>query len=130
MDALGLASASSPYGERLAQIMTGGVALWDSLRTCARRGSLDAAIDPSTEEENYIASLLTRHPTIAAVFFNGAKAEETFRSYVLPTLDPEIADRLSFERLPSTSPTHAIPFARKLTAWRTILRHLPRTTAD
>jgi G:T/U-mismatch repair DNA glycosylase len=53
------------------------------------------------------------------VFFNGAKAEATFRRYVLPQIG---GVPLSYRRLPSTSPANAsLSPTRKLAAWRAIL---------
>ena len=124
IDALGLAVAAAPYAERLRQTACSGVALWDSLKACVRRGSLDAAIDATTEEANDFATFFAQQPTLVAVFFNGVKAERTFQSHVIPTLDRAITNRIALERLPSTSPAHAVPLRRKVSAWRVILQSL------
>jgi len=124
LDALGLTVADAPYDDRIKQLAEAGVALWDSLRACTRSGSLDAAIDATTEEANDFASFFAQQPTLVAVFFNGAKAERTFQSHVMPTLDRAITNRITLERLPSTSPARAIPFDQKVTAWRVILQSL------
>jgi G:T/U-mismatch repair DNA glycosylase len=71
------------------------------------------------EVANDFAAFLRTHRGITHVYFNGAKAEATFRRHVLPGM--KINLRLT--RLPSTSPAHAaLPFSRKLAAWRAILR--------
>jgi G:T/U-mismatch repair DNA glycosylase len=53
------------------------------------------------------------------VFFNGRKAEEIYRRFVLPELG--IVEEVRYECLPSTSPAHAgMTFARKLEHWTRI----------
>jgi TDG/mug DNA glycosylase family protein len=54
------------------------------------------------------------------VCFNGTKAEETFRKFVLGKLGP-LGD-LAYYLLPSTSPARAsMSPAEKLAAWRAVL---------
>ncbi|HEX7953402.1 MAG TPA: DNA-deoxyinosine glycosylase, partial [Burkholderiales bacterium] len=85
---------------------------------CVRTGSLDADIDEASIVPNDFAAFFEAHVQIRHVFFNGAKAETSFRRYALA----QIADRdLRFTRLPSTSPAHAsLSFAQKLQAWRAL----------
>jgi TDG/mug DNA glycosylase family protein len=90
-----------------------GVALWDSLQTCVRLGSLDASITEGAA--NDFPALFAKYPNITHVFFNGSKAETAFRRYALPLLSE---DRHDFVRLPSTSPAHAaIRLEDKVQAW-------------
>jgi double-stranded uracil-DNA glycosylase len=106
------------YEERVAALQSGGVALWDVLRSCSRPGSLDARIVAGTEVVNDFASFLPSHPAIHRICFNGAKAAGLFHRHVLPGL-PNDAGDLELLRLPSTSPAHAtVPFHDKLAAWR------------
>src|SRR6185312_10020238 len=65
---------TAPYHERLAALLSHGVALWDVLRACRRRGSADSAIDPKSLVVNDFGKLFGGHPTITRVYFNGAKA--------------------------------------------------------
>jgi TDG/mug DNA glycosylase family protein len=105
-----------PYEERLHKLTAAHVALWDVLATCERESSLDTHI--RNEKANDFAAFFTRHPHIAHVFFNGAKAEQSFNKFVLgkQKLPP-----LVYCRLPSTSPAHAgMRYAEKLQAWREI----------
>jgi hypoxanthine-DNA glycosylase len=106
----------APYGERIAALQHGGVALWDVLRACRRAGSADSAIDPKSLVVNDFGELFDRHPAITRVYFNGAKAAETYRRLQQPV------ERIRYERLPSTSPAHAIRPGAKLAAWRCIAR--------
>jgi TDG/mug DNA glycosylase family protein len=103
-----------PYEERLHALTASHIALWDVLKTCQREGSLDS--DIQNESANNFASFFKRHPRITHVFFNGSKAEQSFRKFVL---EKQKLPPLVFHRLPSTSPAHAgISYADKLQAWR------------
>ncbi len=113
---------ASAYEARVRALRASRIAVWDVLDSCIRPGSLDSSIEEETA--NDFNSFFRRHPGIARVFFNGAKAEASFRRYVLPAIERTLRDRVtSYCRLPSTSPAHAsLPYARKLKAWRAILR--------
>ncbi len=109
------------YATRLRLLRKNRIALWDVLGSCVRPGSLDSAIKKSSVTPNALAPFLRRHPGIKRVLFNGAKAEECFKKYVLPSL-PRAFSRLEYRRLPSTSPAHASrSYAEKLKAWRSAL---------
>jgi TDG/mug DNA glycosylase family protein len=109
------------YAQRTAGLARRGVALWDVLKACFRSGSLDSAIDDATIVINDFASFFRAHPRIAHVYFNGAKAEATYRRRVLPALSDRAA-ALPLLRLPSTSPAHAgMTLEQKKSAWRVIL---------
>jgi len=113
MGALFEAGPSLAYRERLARLQAVGIALWDTLQTCVRPGSLDASI--TEEKANDFAAFFAAHPAITHVCFNGGKAETVFRRLVLPAL-PKTS--LVFTRLPSTSPAHAaMTFDAKVRAW-------------
>lgn len=110
-----------PYAERLAVMTGAGLALWDVLSSCERRGSLDSAIDPRSARANDFVTFLARHAGIRRVLFNGKLAETCFRRDVMPHIRP-----LDVLRLPSTSPAHAgLPAASKLQAWRAALQPSP-----
>ena len=107
-----------PYAERLAMLTGAGVALWDVLSSCERRGSLDSAIDLRSAQANDFAAFLERHAGIRRVLFNGALADTCFRRNVMPHVRP-----LDMLRLPSTSPAHAgLSASDKLHVWRTALQ--------
>jgi hypoxanthine-DNA glycosylase len=110
-----------PYARRLAALRGSGIALWDVIASCRRRGSLDAAIDAASLVVNDFAGFFAQHPGIGSVLFNGATAATLFRRLVLPTLGTR---GLELVRLPSTSPAHAgMSHDRKLAAWRGALLH-------
>jgi TDG/mug DNA glycosylase family protein len=108
---------SLPYRERLARLEGARVSLWESLQSCVRSGSLDSNI---TEEiPNDFHSFLKDHPCVTHIFFNGAKAEQSFKRHVLPGLGrPD----LILQKLPSTSPAHAgMNPAAKIKIWKEAL---------
>jgi hypoxanthine-DNA glycosylase len=102
------------YEERLHKLIAARIALWDVLATCERESSLDAHI--RKEKANDFATFFARHPNITHVFFNGAKAEQSFNNKFV--LGIQKLPPLTFQRLPSTSPAHAgMRYADKLQAW-------------
>lgn len=109
------------YDERIARLQSHKVGLWDVMMSCQRAGSLDSAIARESILPNDFATLYAGMPALTHVFFNGIKAEETYRRHVLPALGAHYT-HLQYTRLPSTSPAHAgMPYAQKLEAWRRIL---------
>jgi hypoxanthine-DNA glycosylase len=114
------------YAQRLAIIKNNQLALWDTLKCCIRPGSLDSEIDDASIEVNDFVALFREHPKITRVFFNGSKSESEFKKRVMPLLSEKIKARITFQKLPSTSPTHASSnFQQKLKAWRVITRPSP-----
>ena len=112
-----------PYAERAGLLFEHRIAVWDVLKHCEREGSLDSAIVPGSEAVNEFVPFFEAHPEIRAVFFNGAKSESLFKAHVRPLLGAR-AGALSFERLPSTSPTSAsVPPAAKARAWQRVKEH-------
>lgn len=96
-----------PYPQRIASLNAAGVALWDVLAACVRRGSLDSAIERDTEVANPIAALCADLPRLRAIALNGGKAAQAFARHVEPQLDAKTLRRVSIHRLPSTSPANA-----------------------
>ncbi|NCC21878.1 MAG: DNA-deoxyinosine glycosylase [Alphaproteobacteria bacterium] len=116
MGALIGAGREVSYEERLARLNAAGISLWDVLHSCVRTGSLDSSI--REENANDFETLFRENPRIRHIFFNGGKAEQAFRTFVLSTCGEH---DLTLTRLPSTSPAHAaMRFEEKLEAWRVI----------
>lgn len=110
---------TADYAARVAALQAAHIALWDVLQSCRREGSLDTRIARGSEVANDFPGFLRTHPGITRIFFNGAKAEASFRRLVLPELAPTT---LQLSRLPSTSPAHAaLSLADKIAAWRAII---------
>jgi hypoxanthine-DNA glycosylase len=111
-----------PYPQRLHVLTATHIALWDVLHSCEREGSLDSDIEQ--EKANDFAAFFARYPRITCVYFNGAKAEQSFKRFVLgkQKLPP-----LEFARLPSTSPAHAgMRYEEKLKVWREAMSWVSR----
>lgn len=110
------------YTERISLLQANNIGLWDVLASCERPdSSLDSAIQSDSIQPNDLATFYAGHPTLTHVFFNGAKAEQTYRRQVLPRLNSQFA-HLQYTRLPSTSAAHAkMSYAQKLEAWQRIL---------
>jgi TDG/mug DNA glycosylase family protein len=106
------------YAQRCRRLISHGIALWDVMQACARQGSLDANIAEESIVANDFARFFGDLPSIRWVYFNGAKAEMTYRRNVLPSLLPRF-NYLRYRRLPSTSPAYAaMSKADKLQIWR------------
>lgn len=120
MGALIGAGPELDYARRIAHLREAGIAVWDVLAQCEREGSLDSAIRDDTAVANDFAGFFATQHRVRTVLFNGAKAESSFRRFVLPGLDrPDLLLR----RLPSTSPANASQrYEMKLVAWREALR--------
>ena len=109
------------YSDRTERLRSHGVAVWDVLKLCTREGSLDSAIVESSIETNDFEKMFAENPGIDRVFFNGAKADESYRRHV-KTVTPHVI----LTRLPSTSPALAsLDLAAKTQAWSTALRPAP-----
>ncbi|KAA3651010.1 MAG: DNA-deoxyinosine glycosylase [Proteobacteria bacterium] len=110
---------SAPYAERCTALTAAGVAVWDVLAACTRESSLDSDIVESSIVPNDFTAFLAAHPGIQTIYFNGAKAESSFNTHVLPTLGEAHAAIRRHRRLPSTSPAHAgLRFEAKRDAWQ------------
>jgi double-stranded uracil-DNA glycosylase len=108
------------YTRRVRLLTAHRIALWDVLAAAERPGSLDSSIVHASALANDFAAFYRAHPQIRLVYFNGRKAEELYRRFVLPRLPGEFA-AIRYVSLPSTSPAHAgMTFAKKLERWRTI----------
>lgn len=108
--------AAAPYDRRLRALQSHGIALWDVLHACRRRGSADAAIEPKSLVVNDFGELFADYPGITTVYFNGAKAAELYHRLAAAP------DGIHYHRLPSTSPAHAMRPGAKLAAWAPIAR--------
>ena len=113
--------ADASYEDRMAALTAHGVAVWDVLRACRRKGSLDSAVEPDSMVSNDFGRLFAMYPAIERVVFNGAAAEKNFARLVPPVDRP-----IRFVRLPSTSPAQTMPYQEKLRAWRSAVGPRPR----
>jgi len=105
------------YAARCQALIKENIALWDVLRSCQRRGSLDSDIEPGSIEVNDFQAFFRQHPNINQILCNGVKAAQLFQRHV------KMPVGISFKQLPSTSPAHAaMTFQIKLEKWRNAVR--------
>jgi hypoxanthine-DNA glycosylase len=105
----GVELAALPYEARLAALLDVGVGLWDVIQSAVRAGSLDANI--RDHQPNALADFCASLPSLRAVAFNGGKASMIGRQRLVG------AQGLELVSLPSSSPAHTLPLARKQAAW-------------
>lgn len=107
--------AGLDYEDRQKILLESRIALWDVLKYCDRKGSLDSAI--RNEIKNDFVQFFEQHKKIQTVFFNGQRAKKYFESEF-----KDLGKRLELVQivLPSTSPTHKLNCFEKLKQWRII----------
>ena len=114
------ATVSMPYEQRVSRLSAAGVAVWDVVASCIRPGSLDSAIDMQSVVVNDFAAFFISHPNVSHVYFNGRKAEDIYRRFVLADVGG-IRPDLVYTALPSTSPAMAtLNYAAKLARWQVL----------
>lgn len=109
------------YNEKIRLLRQHRIGLWDSIKSCERKGSLDATI--KNEVPNDFAALFKKYPQIKLILFNGGKSFEVFKKHVgLETLENR-----AYEKMPSTSPIpgkNIKSFDEKVEVWRIIQQYL------
>ena len=110
------AGPSLPYDRRVQILKDKGIAVWDVVHACSRKGSMDA--DIKDEVANDFETFYRENPNIRRVVFDSLTAETIYKRRVLPVL----RHSLSYARVPSPSPAHArLRYADKLVLWRKAL---------
>ena len=105
------------YSGRVEMALRHGVALWDSIATCVRPGSLDQDIRQA--EPNDIPGLLRGYPHIRTVCFNGQAAQKAYDRFHARM------DGVGYLLLPSSSPVPRRDIRSledKLPRWREALQ--------
>lgn len=114
--------ARMSYVAKKEMLKANRIALWDVIKACERKGSLDASIIAESIKTNDFAAFYAAHRAVKRVFFNGAHAEKEYRKRVLPLL-PAGFKPMKYTRLPSTSSARAgLTRERKLAAWSAIIK--------
>ncbi|MBU2572963.1 MAG: DNA-deoxyinosine glycosylase [Elusimicrobia bacterium] len=114
-------TAGLSYTAKKEMLKADKIALWDVIKACERKGSLDTSIIAESIVINDFAAFYSAHRSIRRVFFNGAHAETEYRKRVLPLL-PDSFKGMKYTRLPSTSPAMAtLTRECKLAAWSAII---------
>lgn len=107
------------YEEKVEQVKSAGVTIWDVAHSCHRPGSLDSNIDQSTLKANDIVGLLRQYPAIELIVFNGQAAAKLFRKFIGDLVDTKQIV------LPSTSPANAaMAREEKLEKWSILKDYL------
>jgi len=109
--------ADLPYAERVARVKAHRVAIWDTIISCERAGSLDAAI--RNAEQGEIKRVRRVAHDLKAVCFNGSTAARAKAAWAHAGYATLV--------LPSTSPAYTLPISDKLAAWRPLARWLENT---
>ena len=110
----------APYPQRISALKKSGVALWDVMAACTRASSLDSDIIESSIVANDFNSFYSQHRQIRHIYFNGLKAESSYRKFVEPGLPVE--HTIPGLRLPSSSPANAqMTFEDKLERWKRLM---------
>ena len=108
------------YSQRLEQLKSNKIALWDVVHQCVRAGSLDSNIQADTVQANDFSTLFKYSQGITKVFFNGGKAAELYKRQVLDKADKRLVS-IHYTQLPSTSPANArLTLAQKIQAWQSL----------
>lgn len=119
-----MVDSNCPYPSRIQALTEAGIALWDVVKYCYRPSSLDTDIDKQSIITNDFVNFFLEQPLITHVFFNGSTAEQTFRKHVQPSIPP---GKLTYRRLPSTSPAHAaMSFQDKFSEWQILTSLISR----
>ncbi|MBQ8475536.1 DNA-deoxyinosine glycosylase [bacterium] len=103
------------YETKLKTLLKNNIALWDTIKTCKRKGSLD--LDITDETPNDIKKLLKQYPNIKAIYLNGNKSYSAFKKYF-----PDLLEKYTCHKMPSTSPANARYSLEKLTnEWKFLM---------
>jgi hypoxanthine-DNA glycosylase len=87
-----------PYPRRLTLLADQGIALWDVIHSCSRRGSADSQIENPVFCD--LEAFLVAYPSIRRIVLNGSAAGRYYRQLDMQEDIPAVV-------LPSTSPAHA-----------------------
>lgn len=104
------------YGTKLKTLLKNNIALWDTIKSCRREGSLDS--DIQNETPNDIRKLLKNYPNIKKICLNGNKSYSAFKKYF-----PDLLNKYSCQKMPSTSPANARYSLEKLVEEWGIFNH-------
>ena len=88
------------YDLKLKILLGNNIALWDTIKSCKREGSLDT--DIQDEKPNDIRKLLKKYPNIKKICLNGNKSYSAFKKYF-----PDLLEKYFCHKMPSTSPANA-----------------------
>ena len=108
--------AGLDYDERLEQLKSHGIGLWDVFHAAHREGSSDTTIREG--RHNALQELGARYPGLRAIAFNGGTAAREGRRLFADD------SRIALIDLPSSSAANTIGFEAKLAAWKRLTSYL------
>ena len=88
------------YETKLKILLNNNIALWDTIKSCKREGSLDS--DIKNETPNDIRKILKKYSNIKTICLNGNKSYSAFKKYF-----PDLLEKYNCRKMPSTSPANA-----------------------
>lgn len=109
------------YQKRIELLKAHHIGLWDTIRSCERKGSSDASI--RNVIPNNFTELLKAYPNIRVILFNGGKAFSIFKKY----MGLELLLPIDYAKMPSTSPMpgkNIKSFEGKVEEWRIMEKYL------
>lgn len=110
--------SAMPYSKKLEILLQNNIALWDTIKSCERVGSLDSNI--VKEIPNNIKKLVKDYPHIKTIGLNGNKSYAMFKKHF-----PELIQTYNCIHLPSTSPANArFKLEDLIMDWQVIKPHL------
>ena len=112
-EVIGVGLVPLAYSSRLEALLQHGVGLWDVVAEAHRRGSLDSNI--RERNDNDLLGLLSRHPGIKAIAFNGGTAGRLG----IKVLGAQTGAYQIVE-LPSSSPAYTLPYSEKAMRWQAL----------
>ncbi|MCI9273043.1 MAG: DNA-deoxyinosine glycosylase [Clostridiales bacterium] len=117
-------SVPHSYSDKVSFLHDKGIALWDVLQSCERKGSMDSQI--KSPNPNDILSLAGRHSELHTIFFNSKNAQILFDRLI----DKKHFSGFVFCTLPSSSPARAMRFEDKLAHWSAVRDTLNQEQKD
>lgn len=102
--------------EKTRMLKAGGIALWDTIRSCDITGSSDASITNVVPND---LSVILDNARIEKICCNGARSYEIFMKYTEPSVRKY---GVRYIKLPSTSPANAAwGLKRLMDEWKRLL---------
>lgn len=102
------------FEEKVQFLLSNKIGLWDVLRNCKRKGSLDIHI--KNQNENDFETLFNEFPNITKIIFNGKESHK----YFLKKFGQ--IEGITYFVMPSTSPANTMSFDNKLKIWSTCFK--------
>ncbi len=99
------------YQEKIEFIKKNNIILWDVVKTCKRKGSLDSEI--KDVEVNDIKRIIENNDSIIKVFFNGQTANKLYKKYI-----NYYKKDVEYITLPSSSPAYTLKTQEKIRIWK------------